>query len=80
MSFSLIGIVEGTSGSERVAVLSDGRGVYHGQAGDIIEGQFRILRVDSESVEMARLDDQGRQVIWLQGASSPRGPGGPAIP
>jgi hypothetical protein len=73
LAFALIGIVETPSGAARVAVLSDGRGVYHGTAGDIIEGQFRIVRVDTESVEMARLDDGVRRVIRLQGASA-RGP------
>jgi hypothetical protein len=69
IAFTLIGIVETPAGADRVAVLSDGRGVYHGTAGDIIEGQFRIVRVDAESVEMAGLNDGVRRVIRLQGAS-----------
>lgn len=71
-TFTLIGIVEARGEGARVAVLSDGRGVYHGTAGDIIEGQFRIVSVGLESVEMARLDDETRQVIRLQGAGASR--------
>jgi hypothetical protein len=70
----LIGIVETPGDSARVAVLSDGRGVYHGAAGDIIEGQFRIVSVGTESVELSRLDDQARQVIRLEGAANARVP------
>jgi hypothetical protein len=66
----LIGIVEAQGSSARVAVLSDGLGVYHGYEGDIIEGRFRILTIDSESVEVSRLDNQTRQVIRL-GANGP---------
>jgi hypothetical protein len=74
IAFTLIGIVETPGESARVAVLSDGRGVYHGAAGDIIEGQFRIVSVGTESVEMSRLDDQARQVIRLQGSTNARVP------
>jgi hypothetical protein len=74
VAFTLIGIVETPNESARVAVLSDGRGVYHGAAGDIIEGQFRIVSVGPESVEMSRLGDQARQVIRLQGAAAGSSP------
>jgi hypothetical protein len=74
IALTLIGIVEVPGESTRVAVLSDGRGVYHGAAGDIIEGQFRIVSVGTESVEMSRLDNQVRQVIRLQGATNGRIP------
>jgi hypothetical protein len=67
----LIGIVDATETSARVAVLSDGRGVYHGYEGDIIEGQFRILGINDESVEVSRLDSQTREVIRLPGAAVP---------
>jgi len=62
-----IGILEVPGQSRRVAILSDPRGVYHGRAGDIIEGRYRILKIGTESVEMAEVDGRGRQTIRLSG-------------
>lgn len=64
-----IGIVEAPGPMGRVAVLSDGRDVYHGHEGDIIEGRYRIIRIGLESIEMAHLDGSGRQMIRLTGGS-----------
>jgi hypothetical protein len=65
-----IGIVETAGKSQRLAVLSDGRGgvPFSGKEGDIIEGRYRILRIGSESIEMAYLDGRGRQTIRLSGS------------
>ena len=63
-----IGTVEAPGRSaQKIAVLSDGRNVFHGREGDIIEGRFRILRIGAESIEMAYLDGRGRQTIRLTG-------------
>jgi hypothetical protein len=51
----------------RVAVLSDGRGVYHGREGDVIEGRYQIVRIGVESIELAYLDGRGRQTIAKTG-------------
>src|SRR5581483_10776863 len=52
IALKFIGIVEKTDKSERLAVLSDGRGVpISGKEGDIIEGRYRILRIGNESIE-----------------------------
>jgi hypothetical protein len=64
--FKFIGIVE-RMGTLKVAVLTDGRSVVHGKEGDIIEGQYRILRIGVESIEMAYVDGRGRQTIRLTG-------------
>lgn len=63
-----IGLVQKEGETAKIAVLSDGRGVYHGRAGDVIEGRYRILRVGDDTVELAYLDGRGRQVIRLSGA------------
>lgn len=63
-----IGLVQKQGEHVRIAVLSDGRGVYHGREGDVIEGRYRILRISDNSVELAYLDGRGRQVILLSGA------------
>jgi hypothetical protein len=62
-----IGILEVPGQSQRMAVLSDPRGVYHGREGDIIEGRYRILRIGSESIELAHLDGRTRQTLRLSG-------------
>ena len=68
ITFKFIGIVEAPERSQKLAVLSDGRNVFHGREGDIIEGRYRILRIGAESVEMAYLDGRGRQTIRLTGS------------
>jgi hypothetical protein len=68
ITMRFIGIVESTGQSQKIAILSDGRGVYQGREGDIIEGRYRILRIGVESVEMAYLDGRGRQTIRLSGS------------
>jgi hypothetical protein len=61
-----IGIVEKADGT-RIAVLSDGRRPYHGVEGQELEGQYRILKIGIEALEIAYLDGRGRQTIRLSG-------------
>jgi hypothetical protein len=61
-----IGTVEGKKPG-RVAVLTDGRGVYYGREGEIIEGRYRILRIGVESIDLAYLDGRGRQTVRQTG-------------
>ncbi len=68
IALRFIGLVEGSEQSTRIAILSDGRGIYQGREGDIIEGRYRILRIGVESVDMAYLDGRGRQTIRLSGS------------
>jgi hypothetical protein len=63
-----IGIVEAPERSQKIAILTVGRGIYRGREGDIIEGRYRLLRIGVESIEMAYLDGQGRQTIRLSGS------------
>jgi hypothetical protein len=62
-----IGIVEAPGQALKIAVLSDGRNVFYGREGDIIEGRYRILRIGAESLEIAYADGRGRQTIRLTG-------------
>jgi hypothetical protein len=50
-----------------VAVLSDGRGVYHGRVGEVVEGRYRIVKIGVESIELAYLDGRGSQTISKTG-------------
>ena len=61
-----IGIL--TQGSKRVAVLTDGKSTpIGGVEGEIILGQYQILKIGNESIEMAYPDGRGRQTIRLTG-------------
>lgn len=63
----LIGIYD--IAGQRVAVLHDGtqNPPIHGTQGDVVEGRFRLLRVDATAVEMAYLDGGSPQRIPLAG-------------
>ena len=63
-----IGIVE-PGAAQKLAVLSDGRGApLYGKEGDTVLGQYKILRIGTESIEMSYLDGRGRQTIRLSGS------------
>jgi hypothetical protein len=68
ITLKFIGTVSGQSGLGKVAVLSDGKFVYYGREGDIIEGRYRLVRIGEESVQMEYVDGRGRQTIRLSGA------------
>ena len=61
-----IGIVQKADGT-RIAVLSDGRKPISGIEGQEVAGQYRILKIGNESIEMAYIDGRGRQTIRLTG-------------
>jgi hypothetical protein len=61
-----IGLVTKVDGT-RIAVLSDGRSPQPGKEGDIILGQYRILRIGLESLDIAYVDGRGRTTLRLTG-------------
>jgi hypothetical protein len=64
-----IGIVEAPSQSKRIAALVDTAGhSWQGREGQVVAGQYRILKIGVESIEMAYLDGRGRQTIRLTGS------------
>ena len=67
IQLKFIGIVEAPDSVGTVAVLSDGRSVYRGRQGDIIEGRYRIVRIDVESIEIEVLDGGRRRTLRLSG-------------
>ena len=66
IQLKFIGIVTRANGVQW-AVLSDGKVPMHGSEGDIVDGRYRIVKIGTESIEMAHLDGRGRQVIRLTG-------------
>ena len=61
----LIGLVEAHGRAGRVAVVTDERGVYHGLAGDAIEGRYRIVSIDETSIEVEDLTRGARMTLSL---------------
>ncbi len=59
-------------GGRMMAVLSDASGLQrdpvYGFEGDTILGQYRLVRVSAESIEMSYLDGRGRQTIRFSGS------------
>ncbi|HJZ71435.1 MAG TPA: hypothetical protein VKE51_06815 [Vicinamibacterales bacterium] len=54
--------------NDKIAVLSDGRGgPIPGKEGDLVLGQYRILKIGVESVEVAYADGRGRITLRLSG-------------
>jgi hypothetical protein len=68
IALKFIGLVSGNGTTGKVAVLSDGKFVYYGREGDIIEGRYRVVKIGEESVQMEYVDGRGRQTIRLSGA------------
>lgn len=66
IQLKFIGILTRANGVQW-AVLSDGKVPMHGREGDIVDGRYRIVKIGTESIEMAHLDGRGRQVIRLTG-------------
>jgi hypothetical protein len=62
-----IGVVESPQAG-KVAALTDGRNVFHGREGDIIEGRYRIVKIGVESIVVENADGTGRQTIRLSGS------------
>ena len=60
-----IGLVEAPRSAGQIAVLSDGDTVFHGRAGDTVDGQYRIMRIGIDSVEVEHLAGGDRQVLRL---------------
>ncbi len=51
----------------KVAVLSDGKNVYYGREGEIVDGRWRIVSIGEESLQIEHADGRGRQTLRLTG-------------
>jgi hypothetical protein len=69
IALKFVGVVDVPPPGKKLAILSDGRGApVYGHEGDTVLGQYRILRIGAESIEMSYLDGRGRQTIRLSGS------------
>lgn len=69
ISLKFIGTVaQSAAPAGRIAVLSDGKYVFYGREGDIIEGRYRLVKIGEESLQIEYVDGRGRQTLRLSGA------------
>jgi hypothetical protein len=62
-----IGTLE-VPGKKKQAIFSDGKGApLYGAEGDLVLGQYKIVRIGVESVVMEYADGKGRQTIPMRG-------------
>ena len=67
ITLKFIGLVQKADGT-KFAVLSDGKGPpISGREGQEIEGRYKILKIGTESIEIAYIDGRGRRTIPLTG-------------
>jgi hypothetical protein len=66
ITLKFIGLVQKADGT-KIAVLSDGKRPISGTEGEEIEGRYKILKIGTESIEIAYIDGRGRQTIRLTG-------------
>jgi hypothetical protein len=67
IALKFIGVVSGPNKVGRVAALSDGKFVFYGREGDVLEGRYRIVKIAEESLQIEYADGRGRQTIRLSG-------------
>ena len=61
-----IGILQTKSG-EKIAAFSDCQKTWRGREGEVVAGQYRLMKIGIESVTMEYLDHKGQQTIRMSG-------------
>jgi hypothetical protein len=67
ITLKYIGLMEGVPGQGKVAAFSDCRSTMRGREGEIIAGQYRLVKIGVESVVMEYVDGRGRTTIRMSG-------------
>jgi hypothetical protein len=67
ITLKYIGLLEGVQGLGKVAVFSDCRTTMRAREGEIIAGQYRLVRIGNESVVMEYADGRGQTTIRMSG-------------
>jgi hypothetical protein len=62
-----IGLLEGVPGQGKVAGFSDCRTTMRAREGEIIAGQYRLVKIGTESVVVEYVDGRGRTTIRMSG-------------
>lgn len=66
ITLKFIGVVH-VSGQAVAVFRSEGGDVLYGREGELLEGQYRVIRIGVESVDVSYADGRGRQRIPLSG-------------
>ena len=66
ITLKYIGLLEGIQGGN-VAVFSDCRTTMRAREGEIIAGQYRLVRIGKESVVLEYADGRGQTTIRMSG-------------
>jgi hypothetical protein len=61
-----IGVLQ-TKAGERIAAFSDCQKTWRGREGEVVAGQYRLLKIGVESVQMEYLDHKGQATIRMSG-------------
>jgi hypothetical protein len=67
ITLKFIGTVTWPSHVGKIAALTDGKFVYRGREGQIVEGRYRIVKIGEESIQIEYANGTGRQTIRLSG-------------
>jgi hypothetical protein len=65
ITLRLVAIVQGQG--RPIAALTDGRDVFYGREGEIIEGRYKIVKINLESIDIAYVDGRGQRRLGLSG-------------
>jgi hypothetical protein len=65
ITLKLVGIVQGAG--RPIAALSDGRDVFFGREGDVVEGRYKIIKINVESIDISYIDGRGQRRLGLIG-------------
>jgi len=65
ITLKLIGILRGAG--KAVAALTDGKDVFYGREGDVVEGRYRIVKINVESIDISYVDGRGQRRLSLAG-------------
>jgi hypothetical protein len=65
ITLKLVGIVRGSG--RPIAAVTDGRDVFYGREGDVLEGRYKIIKINVESIDISYVDGRGQRRIGLTG-------------
>ena len=63
ITLKLVGIVRGSG--RPIAAVTDDRDVFYGREGDVVEGRYRIVKINVESIDISYVDGRGQRRIGL---------------
>ncbi len=63
ITLKLVGIVRGSG--RPIAAVTDDRDVFYGREGDVVEGRYKIIKINVESIDISYVDGRGQRRIGL---------------